>query len=101
MRFAYTTSWMALLAAMAVPATAADPAQGEKLHREHCAGCHASMSGGDADALYTRSDRRVTTLEGLRKQVQRCELSRGLKWFDEDVANVTAYLNDKFYHFTP
>ena len=62
------------------------------LQQENCTGCHD-------DAMYTRENRRVTTLAGLQKQVRRCELSLGLSWFDEDVADVTAYLNSSYYKF--
>jgi hypothetical protein len=41
----------------------------------------------------------VTTRNGLDQQVQRCELSLGLKWFDDDIENVAAYLNQTYYHF--
>jgi len=81
------------------PAQAADVAQGEALHQQHCVSCHASLTDGKPDSLYTRQDRRVTSLEGLKKQVHRCELSLGLQWFDDDVDNVSAYLNQRFYRF--
>lgn len=54
---------------------------------------------GNPDALYTRSDRRVTTREGLTKQVRFCELNLGLQWFDEEIEDVAAYLNQTFYKF--
>ena len=89
-----------LLAATAiVPAHAGDVSEGEALHEAHCVACHSSLTGGDPDSLYTRSDRNVNSLDGLRKQVQRCELNLGLRWFDDEIANVTAYLNQRFYHF--
>jgi hypothetical protein len=72
--------------------SAADPSRGETLHASHCTSCHDS-------SVYTRENRRVTSLEGLRKQVQRCELSLGLKWFDEDLEAVTQYLNETYYRF--
>jgi cytochrome c553 len=90
-----------LLAASASSALAAEADasadKGAKLHQQHCVSCHGSLTGGKPDTIYTRSDRRVTTLAGLRKQVQRCELSLGLSWFDEDVDAVTGYLNESFY----
>ena len=80
-----------LLAAGVLPAAAiAD--NGAKLHQEHCTSCHD-------DSVYTRKDRRVTSLAGLKKQVQRCELSQGLKWFEEDVDDVVNYLNTTYYKF--
>ncbi len=70
----------------------ADPQAGRALHDQHCLKCHDS-------SVYTRPDRRVKDLAGLRKQVQRCELSLGLTWFDQDIDHVVEYLNDNFYHF--
>lgn len=71
-------------------ATAADLKAGAALHAEHCMKCHDS-------GVYTREDRRIDNLEGLRKQVKRCELSLGLTWFDEQVEDVVHYLNSTYY----
>lgn len=71
---------------------AADAANGKTLVQDNCMSCHDN-------GVYTREDRKVTTADGLDKQVRRCELTLGLKWFDEDVADVVAYLNDAFYKF--
>ena len=78
---------------------AADAEKGKSLHAQHCVGCHAGLTAGEPDRLYTRADRKVKTLDGLRKQVQRCELNLGLKWFDDDIDSVTTYLNGTFYRF--
>jgi len=66
--------------------------QGQKLYEENCVSCHQSE-------VYTRADRKVTTLKGLTSQVRRCELMLGLKWFDEDVDNTAAWLNKHYYKF--
>jgi cytochrome c553 len=83
---------LTLLFIPAAMASAADTAHGKALTQQHCTACH----GTD---VYTRDNRRVSTLAGLQKQVRRCELSLGLKWFDENVNDVTAYLNESFYKF--
>lgn len=93
-----------LVAPLAAPSAAnhadgADPGEGGKLHRENCIGCHRSLTRGDADSLYTRKDRRVTSLSGLRAQVDRCQFALELQWFDEEIDHVTEYLNRKFYRF--
>ena len=49
--------------------------------------------------MYTRENRKVTTPAGLQKQVRRCEQTLGLQWFDEDIDDVAAYLNESFYKF--
>ena len=89
----------ALLLAAHNTASAADLARGKTLHEKHCIACHSSLTGGKPNTLYTRRDRRVTSLDGLKKQVRRCELSLGLRWFDEDIEDVTAFPNRDFYRF--
>jgi len=59
---------------------------------DHCIKCHGSE-------VYTRADRKVTTRDGLERQVRRCETALELTWFDEDIAGVASYLNDQYYHF--
>lgn len=72
--------------------TAADTSHGKSLKQQNCMTCHD-------DGVYTRKDRRVTTMAGLQKQVRRCEQTLELKWFDEDVDAVAGYLNEAFYKF--
>ena len=81
-----------LTAFMAPPAGAADIEAGKQLVATHCYKCHGTE-------VYTRADRRVTTLPQLHSQVRRCELSLGLTWFDQDIENVADYLNKEFYRF--
>ena len=91
-----TLLWTSLANA-AEPPAALD--KGKELHQKNCIACHTSLTGGKPDALYTRADRRVNSLDALQKQVQRCELNLGLTWFDEDIDAVASYLNQEFYHF--
>ena len=76
----------------AAPLQAADVSNGKTLQEKNCMGCHD-------DGMYTRKNRKVSSLSGLEKQVKRCELSLGLQWFDDDVADVTGYLNTGFYKY--
>lgn len=80
-----------------VPARA--EVDGKALHEEHCVSCHASITEGDPGHLYTRADRRVTSLAALEKQVRFCEQAVGLTWFDDEIDAVTRYLDQAFYHF--
>jgi len=73
------------------PATA-DMERGKALTEKHCIGCHD-------DGVYTRKDRRATTLAALGKQVRRCETNLGLTWFDEETNDVINYLNTQYYKF--
>jgi len=71
---------------------AADISNGDDLHFENCTGCHD-------DSVYTRDDRRVTSLSQLGKQVRFCKDAVGLTWFDDEVDDVIEYLNKTHYHF--
>jgi len=82
---------LSLLAA-SNPLLAADINNGKQLQQKNCMSCHD-------DSMYTRDERRVKNLAGLRTQVQRCESTLGLTWFDDEVDDVTAYLNQSFYKF--
>ncbi len=71
---------------------AADLKAGQALHDGKCVSCHASE-------VYTRADHRVTSMDGLRAQVQRCDSNLELGWFEEEIENVSQYLNSKYYKF--
>ena len=92
MKYIIGTILAVLISGQTQTALAADADKGKVLVEKHCTSCHD-------DAMYTRKERRVTTLKGLQKQVRRCELSLGLTWFDEDIAAVVNYLNGTYYHF--
>jgi cytochrome c553 len=92
MKAPYVTLLALALAAGTNPVFAADISHGRQLQQANCMGCHD-------DAMYTRENRKVTTPDGLQKQVRRCEQSLGLQWFDEDIDAVSTYLNDSFYKF--
>lgn len=79
--------------------SAADLQLGSKLHQDNCIACHTAMTGGDGSVLYTRENRRVTSLDSLAKQVNRCQSSLGLNWSTDQRQNVQHYLNEKYYNF--
>jgi mono/diheme cytochrome c family protein len=82
----------ALLAALAAPAQAGDAERGQQLHAQHCTRCHNV-------SMYTRPERTTADYAALRERVQQCELAAELTWFEEDVDDVAAYLNEAFYRF--
>lgn len=81
-----------LIAVAAQGASAADIEHGQQLYVERCLRCHGSE-------VYTREDRRVRSLDGLKSQVTMCALQLDVAWFDEDVEDVVLYLNKLYYHF--
>ncbi len=96
----FKTLLFVLLGGMAVHAFAApDLARGKALHDENCIKCHAGMVGGDGTAIYTRPNRRIDSLDGLRHQVNRCKDSLGMPWPADQIDDVVHYLNHDFYHF--
>ena len=72
--------------------TAANLDFGEQLYKQNCTRCHQTD-------IHTRPDRIVNNLQHLRSQVQFCEVSNDLSWFDEEVDAVTEYLNQNYYMF--
>lgn len=71
---------------------AEEASQGKALYDANCTRCH----GTD---VMTRSDRRVQNMQQLDAQVRRCEQNLNLQWFDDDIENVTRYVNEHFYKF--
>ena len=91
---------LALTLLIALPAVAADPAEGKKLVEEkRCENCHHNQTMGDAKAVYLRKDRRVTSMEKLKSQVAVCNSELKLQLFPDDEEHIVAYLNDTYYHF--
>jgi len=82
---------------MGQAAFAANPAHGKDLHNANCQSCHTSLMGGNPDLIYTRSNRRVNSIDGLRNQVTRCKTTVGVAWPKDQVEDVVEYLNTSFY----
>jgi mono/diheme cytochrome c family protein len=73
---------------------AAEFDRGEALYENHCTACH------DTQVHVLGKTRRVTTLADLRARVAAWSVHSGLGWSDEEVNDVTDYLNRRFYRFT-
>ncbi|MCG6938914.1 MAG: hypothetical protein LJE83_12180 [Gammaproteobacteria bacterium] len=70
-----------------------DPiAHGEKAHNTYCVKCHT-------DAVYTRENHFVRSMDALNKQVERCKNMNNVPWFPEDTDAVVQFLNKKYYRF--
>jgi mono/diheme cytochrome c family protein len=79
----------------AAPSTskaAVDEDSGEGIHQASCSRCHGTE-------LYTRSDRKVTSLDRLGAQVRMCDSQLETQLFPEDMEKITTYLNESFYKF--
>ena len=87
-----TFLFLCLLMAPLVTIQAEDINVGKELHQENCLECHKSE-------LCERTDRTVKTLKHLRSQVLFCAVNNDVGWFDEEIDDVTAYLNTFYYLF--
>lgn len=81
-----------LLIYLSPAATAENIERGKQLHDENCTRCHQAE-------IYSRDDRIVHDVEQLKRRVALCEQSVELLWFEEEVNDVSAYLNTYFYQF--
>lgn len=86
---------IAFLAATVVCAgtsAAADMERGRILYEALCNGCHA-------ESVHGRQKRASTDLEALRGRVRQWSVNLGLKWTSDEVNDVAAHLNARYYRF--
>jgi len=72
------------------PASLAEFDRGQALYENHCMECHESWA-------HTRDGRHVTSIDALRKRVAAWSIHTGLGWSNEEVDDITDYLNRRFY----
>ncbi|MBL8470980.1 MAG: cytochrome c [Rhodocyclaceae bacterium] len=101
MKYASACIVLSLAAGTALAAAGEKPdmAAAAKLHDQKCLGCHVGNFGGDGSAVYTRKNRIVHSLSGLRQRVALCNSQSGAGWFEEEEQAVAAYLNQRYYNF--
>lgn len=78
--------------AWAVATPAADADRGRILYEARCDGCHA-------ESVHGRDKRVATDFEAVRGWVRRWSANLGLKWTDDEVGDVAAHLNARYYRF--
>lgn len=66
--------------------------RGRALYENHCKSCHEALA-------HTRSGSQVHSEAELRERVASWSLHTGLNWSEDDVEDVTDYLNRHFYEF--
>ena len=87
------TALLLLTIALATPTATFASDRGELLYENHCQECHDN-------SVHTRKDRLVESQELLRAWVMSWTVHNGLDWSQEEVADITAYLNRAYYHFS-
>lgn len=70
------------------------PSQGQLLYETHCISCHTTQ-------VHWRARRVATDWSSLQAQVLRWQAHSGLAWREAEVLEVTRYLNDSIYRFSP
>ncbi|WP_431513245.1 cytochrome C [Variovorax sp. DAIF25] len=83
---------LATLAALHAGAGRAQ-SRGELLYDTNCVACHN-------EKMHWRAAKQAYDWNSLQAQVQRWQQAAALGWRDEDIVEVTRYLNDRFYGFT-
>ena len=91
----YTRTFVALVSCAAAlgPAAAAE-SRGELLYSLHCITCHTAQ-------MHWREKKLATDWPSLKLQVRRWESTAQLGWSEADILDVTRYLNESVYHFSP
>ncbi|MBN8758754.1 MULTISPECIES: c-type cytochrome [Variovorax] len=73
---------------------AAAQSRGELLYNTNCVACHDVK-------MHWRGRKLVNDWDSLEEQVRRWQRASSLGWGDQDIMEVSRYLNDRFYGFTP
>ena len=88
-----TTLAIALFTFASASFGAGDPANGEKLFAaSECLSCHGTE-------VFIAPDRKVNDLIALDAQVRLCDSNLNTNWFDTEIHDVVAYLNEQYYKF--
>lgn len=89
LRALFAAALAALLPAVAI---AADPARGRALYETACIGCHGR-------SVHARSQKGVHDCDELRATVARFANMQGQNWDADDLDDVAAWLNLRYYGF--
>jgi len=85
---------------LAGPFDGGNKKNGNVLHGENCRSCHDSMfPNGRGDDIYDEDLRKIKSSKALYSMVEFCATNNGLAWFEEEVIDVSKYLNQTFYKF--
>ena len=75
------------------PATYAEFERGQALYENHCRFCHESWA-------HKHPGSHINSLHALRQRVAAWSVHSGLGWGDEEIDDVTDYLNRHYYQLT-
>jgi mono/diheme cytochrome c family protein len=81
-----------LASLLSVAPAAQAQSRGELLYSTHCIACHNSQ-------MHRRDKKLATDWNSLKAQVRRWQGAAMLGWPEDDIVDVTRYLNSGFHHF--
>jgi mono/diheme cytochrome c family protein len=85
-----------LLLALCTPSASAqayEAYRGQMLYESTCTECHT-------ESVHSRPKRVARSLDEVSGFVRRWSLAAGKSWTDQDIRDVTVYLNQHHYHFS-
>ena len=91
-RSARTLVGIVLAGVFALAGAASAQSRGELLYTTHCIACHSTQ-------MHWREQRRATDLDSLKEQVRLWQGRALLSWTEDDIVEVTRYLNQSIYRF--
>lgn len=88
------TAVIAAFAMLLVPrgASGADAARGAILYEARCGECHS-------ESVHGRTKRVAADFDDVRRWVKRWNENLGSRWGDEEIDDVTFYLNKAYYRY--
>jgi hypothetical protein len=87
-------------AAQATPFDLGDTSRGAKIFAHYdCNKCHREMVAGDGSAIFTRTNRIVTSSDKLIPRIKLCSGNIGANLSAQEEQDLAAHLNQRFYHF--
>jgi mono/diheme cytochrome c family protein len=81
-----------ILAGLSAAQAAADAERGKILYETRCSACHAS-------SVHNRNARKAKSFDALRAQVLRWSAESGGNWTQDEIDDVTSFLNERYYRF--
>jgi hypothetical protein len=91
---------LAASTAHAAPFAAGNAENGKKLIVKYdCNSCHKGKMGGDGTAIYTRTNRIVTSANLLIDRMEQCSGAIGKQLTEQEKLDLAAHLNLTYYHF--
>jgi hypothetical protein len=83
----------ALLLIVPREAPGADAERGRALYESRCGSCHS-------ESVHGRKKRVAADFDDVRRWVSRWNANLGLRWGDEEIDDVSVYLNTTYYRYS-